>query len=541
MTTFRGPPLEREEGIGALTLPGFLAEVVTRHAGREALVFHHADGSATRWTYRDLDREARRVAKALIAADLDKGSRVALLLGNRPEWVAAAYGTALAGGVVVAVNTYSEPPELEHLLHHSDAAIVLTQSRLADHRYPEHIASMRHRLPYLRDVFALGDDWDAFLVAGARVADTVVDARASAVEPADPALLVYTSGTTAEPKGVLHAHRAPTLQSWRFVRHLCLEPDDRVWSAFPFFWSAGFVMVMGGTLAAGGCLVLEERFEPAEALRLIEAERVTAPFTWPHQAAEMESHPEWSAADLSSIVKVPEFSPFARHPTVRLPRPWSSFAAYGLSETCTIITSLPADTPAEEREGCEGVLLPANEIRICDPDTGDALGPNETGRIAVRGPTLMEGYVKTLREDCFDADGFFHTGDAGYVDRDARFHWTGRTSETIKTGGANVSPWEIELALMHHPALKAAKAVGIPHATLGEMVVVCAVVHDDLDVDEHEVRDFLRGTLAVYKIPRRVVFVDHEELSLTANAKIRVDALRELAVERLEKEQRVRG
>ena len=536
MTIFRGPPLESEEGIGALTLPGFLAEVATRHAAREAVVFHHPEGSVTRWTYRDLDREARRVAKALIAADVDKGSRVALLLGNRPEWVAAAYGTALAGGVVVPVNTYCEPPELEYVLRHSDAAIVLTQLQLAGHRYLEQIRPMRPRLPYLREVVALDDSWDAFLAAGKRVADEVVDARASEVRPADPGLIVYTSGTTAVPKGILHAHRGPALQSWRFVRHLCLDPDDRVWSAFPFFWSAGFAMVMGGTLAAGGCLVLEERFAPAEALRLIETERVTAPFAWPHQSAEMEDHPAWHEADLSSIVKVTEFSSFARHPTVHVPRPWSSFAAYGLSETCTVITSLPADTPPEEQEGCEGVILPGNEVRILHPDTGGALGSGEIGRIAVRGPTLMEGYVKMLHEECFDADGFFHTSDAGYVDRERKFHWTGRTSEMIKTGGANVSPWEIELALMHHPALKAAKAVGLPHPTLGEMVVVCAVVHEDAEVDEHEVRDFLRGTLAVYKIPRHVVFVGHEELSLTANAKIRVEALRGLALERLEKE-----
>jgi acyl-CoA synthetase (AMP-forming)/AMP-acid ligase II len=533
MTTFRGPPLETEEGIGALTLPGFLLEVTERHADREAVVFHDPDAGVTRWSYADLAREAHRVAKALVATGVDKGTHVALLLGNRPEWVAAAYGIGLAGGVAVPVNTYYEPPELEHVLRHSDAAVVLTQPRLARHCYVEQIEAMRERLPYLRDVVALGSGWDAFLAAGDAVSDELVADRAACVTPGDPALIVYTSGTTAEAKGILHAHRGPALQSWRFVRHLALGPDDRVWSAFPFFWSAGFAMVMGGTLAAGGCLVLQERFDPEDALRLIEVERVTAPFTWPHQAAELEEHPAWAGADLSSVVKVTDFGPFARHPSVRIPGPWSSMSAYGLSETCTIITSLPADTPPEERDGCEGLILPGNEIRILHPQTHDALGPGEIGDIAVRGPTLMEGYVKALRDECFDAEGFFRTGDAGYVDRDWRFHWTGRTSEMIKTGGANVSPWEIELALLRHPGLKAAKVVGVPHPTLGEIVVVCAVAHDDTAVDEEDVRDFLRGTLAIYKIPRHVLFVEEEELSLTGNAKIRVDALRALALQRL--------
>ncbi|HEV2686382.1 MAG TPA: fatty acid--CoA ligase family protein, partial [Actinomycetota bacterium] len=347
-------------------------------------------------------------------------------------------------------------------------------------------------------------------------------------------IIIYTSGTTAAPKGVLSTHLPPCLQSRRFVTHLRLDQNVRAWSAFPFFWTAGFAMVMGGTLAAGGCLVLQEVFEPSTAVRLLEHERVTTPHAWPHQLAELEASPEWSPADLSAMRHVESFSPFGRHPSVRVEEnAWSPRAAFGLTETFTIITSVPADASPDVRDRATGRILPGNEIRILHPETGASLAANEEGEIAIRGATLMKQYVKVPPSETFDADGFFHTGDAGFVDDEGFLHWTGRTSDMIKTGGANVSPVEIEMELLHHPQLKAAGAVGIPHDTLGQMVVVVAVRADGANVDEENVRGFLRGRIASYKIPRRVIFIDERELSLTGNQKIKPEDLRALAGARL--------
>jgi fatty-acyl-CoA synthase len=554
VTTFRGPPADTEEGIGALTLGGFLLEVTRRDPEREALVFHDPDAGTVRWSYRDVEREARRVARALLAAGAAKDTRVGVLMGNRPEWLVAAYGAALAGAVAVPMNTYFEPPELAYVLRHSDVQVLLTQERLLGHAYVDQLAALCPEFldaapgglrsagfPHLRRVAAVGLDatrgaaepWDAFLAEGERVPGALVDAIAADVTPADRTLIIYTSGTTATPKGILHPHRGPALQSWRFAQQLRLDPSVRVWSAFPFFWSAGFVMVMGATLAAGGCLVLQEHFEPGEALRLLEAERVTSPHAWAHQLAELEDHPAWPSADLSAIRHCEAFTSFGRHPSVHVDDTWSPRAAYGLSETCTIISSLPADTPREIRERSQGAILPGNAVRVIDRDTGLPLSADAIGEITVKGPTLMLGYVRALPEDCFDDDGFFHTGDAGYVDDESYLHWTGRITEMIKTGGANVSPVEIEETLLRHPALWTARAVGLPDDKLGEMVVVCAVAHDGVDVDEDDVRGFLRGRLASYKIPRRVLFFDEHELSLTGNAKIRAEDLRALATARL--------
>ena len=466
---------------------------------------------------------------------MGKGTRVALLMGNRPEWVEAAFGVALAGGVLVPVNTLFEPPEIEYVLRHSDAAVLVYQERLAHHRYAEQVRSIESRLPYLTTEVCLGtDSYDRFLAAGDTFDEAVARPHApQQVSPHDDALVVYTSGSTGKPKGVLHAQRAAALQSWRFVEHLRVDPTRRVWSAFPFFWTAGYCMVMGGTLAAGACLVLQELFEAGDALALLEAERVTTPHAWPHQLAALESHPDYARRDLSAVTQVDSFTTIGRHPSVNADDSFSPRAAYGLTETFTIISSMPADTPAQRREGHEGMILPGNVIRIVDAETGHDLPANCPGEIRVKGPTLMKGYVKVAPEDVFDEDGFFATGDAGFVDDEGRLHWVGRTSDMIKTGGANVSPVEIDNELLRHPGLHSAVAVGVAHPTLGEIVVVCAVAQPGAHVDEDGVRDFLRGRLASYKLPRRVLFFDEAELTLTGNAKIRADELRTRATERL--------
>ncbi|HLH27456.1 MAG TPA: long-chain fatty acid--CoA ligase, partial [Acidimicrobiales bacterium] len=432
---------ESEEGIGSLTLGGFLREVAARFADREAIAFHEPDGGVRRLTYGGLEAAARATAKALVAVGLDKGTRVALLMGNRPEWVAAAFGVGLAGGVLVPVNTFFEAAEVRHVLGHSDAGVVLHERQLAGHDYEDRLRALQPELPYLRRRVCLGTpEGDDFMAVGQEVADAELEARAAAVSPFDDALVIYTSGSTGVPKGVLHAHRAAALQSWRFARLLLLDPSVRVWSAFPFFWTAGFCMVMGATLAAGGCLVLQEVFEPGEALRLLESERVTTPHAWPHQLAELEAHPRWLETDLSSLRQVVAFTSFGRHPSVRVGDVWSSRAAYGLTETFTVVSSSPADTPPDERDGNEGDILPGNFVRIVDRQTGEPLPAGAAGEIRVKGTTLMKGYLKVAPEDVFDADGFFPTGDAGFVDGRGKLHWVGRTSDLIKTGGANVSP-----------------------------------------------------------------------------------------------------
>jgi acyl-CoA synthetase (AMP-forming)/AMP-acid ligase II len=523
-----GPPLG--EAPGPLTLGGFLLDVTERFASNEALVFDDV-----RWTYADLRREARRVAGALLAVGVGKGSRVGILMGNRPEAVASFFGAALAGAVVVPLSTFAPAPELGRLLAHADLSVLLTQTVMGTRTFADDVAKLRveHAFPWLRHVAAVGDDWDGFLDRGD---GALVDEAAARVDPSDLGLVIYSSGTTSEPKGVLHGHRAPTLQFWVQSRLFGRDASTRMWCALPLFWTAGLNTAMGATLAAGGCWVMQEGFDASEALRLMERERVTEPYTLPHQAAALEEHPDWATTDLSSLTKVFGKSVFARHPTVTGDPGWNMPVGYGLSETCAFFAAHACDAPKAEMKASIGRLLPGNELRVVDPDTGDLLGPGRTGELALRGPTLMEHYVKTSRAECLDADGFFHTGDLGHYDADGFVHFDGRRTEMIKTAGANVSPAEIEVQLRACEPVKLARVVGVEDVRLDQLVVLCVELKEGHDATADDIRAFLKARLAAYKVPKRVLFFADGEIPMTpSRTKVRDDALLALVHDRLER------
>jgi fatty-acyl-CoA synthase len=255
------------------------------------------------------------------------------------------------------------------------------------------------------------------------------------------------------------------------------------------------------------------------------------PFAWPHQWAALEGASNWNTVDLSSLRHVDDSTPLARHPTVETA--WQLPPSYGTTETLTINTSFPNSTPSDIRGSSHGEPLPGNTLKIVDPMTGAVLPRGARGEIAVKGPTLMLGYVGVPRDETLDAEGFFHTGDGGYLDEAGRLFWEGRLTDVIKTGGANVSPLEIDELLAAHPGIKRIQTVGVPHETLGEMVVSCIVLHDGTVIEETAIRDYAKQRLASYKVPRRVLFLREDELTMTGSDKVKTSVLRQLAVERL--------
>ena len=536
-----------------LTLGRFLRQVAASHADRVAVV-----SAARSLRYAELESEASTLARALLGAGVTKGSRVAVWMGNGPDWIASAFAVGMTGAVLVPVNTFAKPGELEYVLRHSDAATLLLQPRLLHHdfagtlldRHPEIAAAAADALflpalPQLRRIYCLGESgrgalqpWPALLECATSVPPALLDAAVAEIAPGDDGVLIYTSGTTAQPKGVLHTQRAPVLQAWRFAEMLRFGPEDRVYTSYPFFWTAGIAMSIGGAFAAGARLLLQEGFEPGAALDMIERERATAVHAWPHQQKALGEHESAAGRDLSSITKVDFSSPLAKLAGMQADV-YGAGASYGLSETFTIVSALPADAPAEERHACNGVPWPGNLLRIVDPESGAPLPPGEEGEIAVKGPTLMRGYHKVAPELVFDADGFFRTQDGGSLDADGRLHWSGRLGNLIKTGGANVSPVEIEELLEGHPDLRLGIPVGVGHPSLGEVVVLCAVAAGGASPDEEGLRDWLRQRLAAYKVPKRVLFFRSEELAFTANQKVQTGPLREAALRRLEQERAV--
>jgi len=552
MSIVQGGPLGEEPGLGALTLPAYLREVTRRFAPREALVMHERDGSVVRWSYADLWTRATQVARALVACGASKDSRVGVMMTNRPEWISSVFGAGLAGGVAVALSTFSTPEELEQLLQASGVSILLFEGRVLKRDFAAVLAELEpaisrarpgelasRKFPYLRWLAVVGEGaggaietWPDFLDRSKSVEPDLVLARADAVEPADAGLLLFSSGSTGKPKGILNAHRAVAIQCWRFRRIFSLGDDVRCWTANGFFWSGNFAQALGATLSAGGCLVLQSTFEPGEALRLMEAERVTLPVAWPHQWAQLESAPNWATADLSSLRYADARTPAGRHPTVSTT--WvEPTRLYGNTETFTISTSFPPGASRELMGESCGEPLPGNTFKIVDPLSGAVVPRGKRGEIAVKGPTLMLGYIGTPSDESLDAEGFFRTGDGGYFDERGFLYWEGRLNDIIKTGGANVSPLEVDRVLADHPGVKLSQTVGVPHETLGEMVVTCVVPNPGVVLEERAIRDFIRTRLASYKTPRRVLFVREDELSLTGSAKVKSKELRELAAKRL--------
>jgi len=552
-----GLPLAEETGIGALTLSAYLREVTTRYAGHEALVMHEA-GGVTRWSYAELWDEAMAVARALAACGVGKGTRVGVLMTNRPEWLAATFGTALAGGIAVGLSTFSTPAELDYLLRASSVSVLLFERHVlrkdfvgilrdllpeAASAEPGAIESLDY--PYLRHLAMCGpaagagegsiEGWEAFLTRGAAVPPALIDAMAATVSPSDPGLLFFSSGSTSKPKGIMNAHRGVCLQLWRWMRFYNYTPDVavRCWSANGFFWSGNFAQALGGALSTGGSLVLQATFVADEALRLMEAERVTLPVAWPHQWKQLSDAPNFAATDLSALHYVGHTTPLGLHPSVHTI--WQDpMAAYGNTETFTISAIFASGTPAERIGKSHGEPQPGMVFKIVDPLTGAVLPLGERGEIAVKGPTLMLGYVDTPLDETLDAEGFFRTGDGGYVDGENRLYWEGRLTDIIKTGGANVSPLEIDEVLSRCPGVKISMTVGVPDEHLGEMVVACIIPFEGATLDDATIRDFAKEALASYKVPRRVLFFREEEFATTGSNKIKSNDLRKLAAARLE-------
>ncbi len=548
----RGAPLSTEN-LGALTLGGFLREMCSKHPDREAMVFYPDTGPVVRYSYQQLWDESHAIARALVARGVTKETRVGLLATNRPEWVTAMFGIALAGGTCATLSTFSKGGELEHMLRISDVSLLIFEREILKRDFASDILEfcpelgtadqtiLSPRLPFLRNAICIGDTeglggaverWDDFLASDRKVSAEMVDAMSAEVAPSDRGLIFFSSGSTAQPKGMVQTHRAATIQYWRWPRIYGFDSEVRTWTANGFFWSGNFTQAIGATLSFGGCMVLQRYFDPVEALTLMEKERVTLPVAWPHQWVKLTEAPNWQEVDLSALRYVSDYSPLRTHPTVNCN--WQEpTAAYGNSETLTLSSVHPSGTDLDFVDGTHGIPLPGNTFKIVDPDTGKVLPRGESGEIAVKGPTMMLSYLRMAPDEVFDEDGFFHTGDGGYFDEHDRLHWHGRINDIIKTGGANVSPLEIDAVIRECAGVKIVTTVGVPHETLGEIVVACIVPEPDADLDEASVRAFVSERLSSYKVPRRVLFVEESDLTLTGTNKVKTAPLRELATRRL--------
>lgn len=513
-------------------LPDLLDRVALRAPGDEAFI-----GAQRRATYGALRSASLAVARGLAARGVGRGTRVGLLVPNRLEWLASAFGVWRCGGILVPLSTLARPRELAHVLRSADVALLLSVRRFLRHDYPamlEEIAPgaggaaaplFRPALPALREVVWLDDDPDVAIRTlaspGDAIGDAFPDALTRRLSPADPATVTFTSGTTSDPKGAVHAHRALCRCACDVAATLGTEPSDRVWGYLPFFFNAGLVAVGLATLASGAAVVATEAFEAGEALRLLEAERCTTFFGWPHQAEALIQHPDFAAAKLALHKGVGANVPWA----ARLyPSDHRAVATWGMTETGPMFTAWPSSSPLELRKSGHGAPVAGHEVRICDPESGGPVAAGASGEICARGPTLLSHYDGQSPADCFDADGYFHTGDLGRIDEHGTVHFLGRIKDVIKTAGANVAAAEVEASLLRHPAVGAAHVVPVPAGARGEDVAAFVVAAAPVEIAS--LLAHCRAELASYKVPRHLWLRREDELPLRGTGKVDKAALR---------------
>ena len=511
------------------TAPDLMDEMAERFAGNDFII----DGDV-RLTYAGFSGAVRDHAKGLYALGLRKSGRLAILMDNRVEWLIAYFAAMTLGGEVVALNTWSTGPELAYQIDHADVRFLIVECRVRERGLDAVLGDLRgaglNRLPTLVVVGAPAAGRTVFSdlpALGADVPDSVV--RAGVVRPCDIACILYTSGSTATPKGVPLLHGGMIDNMWSIGERMHVMPDDRLWLAVSLFWSFSCVNALFTVMTHGGAIVLQHRFDAGEALALIEAESCTMFYGMPTMALAMSEHPDRACYNLGTL---------RTGATIGTPEQIQRIVDLGVQNICNVygLTEAygnSAVTDAHDslarRLACSGRALDGVEIRIVDPGSGGVLASGAMGEIRLRG-NVTPGYLNDSKRtaEAFDADGYFCTGDLGVLDDAGYVTFQGRLKELVKTGGINVAPAEVEAMLRTHDSVADAYVVGVPDARLDETLAAVIISAEVEPPDPDDLRAHCRRSLSAYKTPRHFKFVSADDLPLTSTGKLQKNRLADM-------------
>ncbi len=515
------------------TVPALIRHSVSRFGDNDLVVTE-----SQRVTYRQADAASQELALRMLAWGVGKGTRVATMFPYGVEWLITWLAVERIGAVHIPLSTAFKAPELRKALLHSDAGLLIVPARLfgSDHQAfvdeavrarPEH-GSSRDRpvqlpdpgLPYLRTVWFDGNTdrpWATSInvlgdetAAGTPSSVEVLYSIENQVTPADTALVIYTSGTTSEPKGVCHTHGALVRKGAHLAALQEWTAEDRIFCGMPFFWVGGVAMTVVPAIVVGATLLCIDRTEPLRSLDLMERERATVMTGWPGVRGPIDSHPTRPGRDIPALSN-PSTNLFAaRH------------GSLGMTETLASYSyAVGADREIPVPEGHTGSMGPpidGADVRIADPEALQPLAEGEEGAILVRGYFLTVGLYKREREETFTRDGYYVTGDKGYLLGGLLF-LTGRLTELIKTSGNNVAPPEVEAVLGAMPEIRVAHVLGIPDPDRGEIVAALVVAEEGCVIDGEQLREKARAQLSNFKVPRKIVVVSEGELPWLATGK----------------------
>ncbi len=532
-----------------ITYGELVDRAAARYGDREYMVFE-----GRRWSFRQVKAEVDRAARGFIALGVQPGDKVSLWLVNRPEWIFIQFGLAKIGAVLVPINTQFRTVDLDYVVRQSDTTTLIAAERSGPVHYlamiqelcPELASAPRDDLapavfPELKRVVILSDaahpgtyGWQEVLTLGEQVTDAELRAREQAVDPDDTALIMYTSGTTGFPKGVMHGHNL-IRNVMDEASRLGIRQSDVIMMYLPLFHAFGLYEGPLMCLATGARMVLTATFDPAESLRLIEAEKCTIAHGFDTHFHDLMSHPDFEQRDTRSIRTgifasgMKSSVPIARTAQTRFGR---FVSGWGMTEVGVGgALGFPHDPPEINAE-LSGYPLVGYDFKIIDPETGVELPPNTPGEICCKSYMLMQGYYKKPEETAriLDAEGWLHAGDMGYINDDGYLHFLGRYKEMLKVGGENMDPVELEGHLLRHPAVSQVKVVGVPDERLNEVAAACVVLKPGANVTAEDLMAFCHD-LANFKRPRYVLFM--KDYPMTASGKVQKFNLRKIAMQEL--------
>jgi fatty-acyl-CoA synthase len=532
------------------TIGGMLDDTARRFPDSDALVY---TDFPVRYTWKQFVKETKRVARGLMALGVGKGDHVGIWATNYPEWVLLQYATARMGAVLVTVNTLYRSVELEYILKQSDMQTLVLTSGYQDIDYPDTLYQVcpelkkakpgkleSEKLPFLKNVIHVGEgkypgmhSWAEMIAKADSVPPEALRMLEDSCEPDDTICIMYTSGTTGFPKGVMLSHRNLALNGKHIADCMKLTEKDRLCIPVPFFHCFGCVLGTMASVSAGTAMVPVEHYRADRVLETITKEKCTGvhgvPTMFIAELDLLEKEPgKYDTSTLRTGIMAGSPCPIEVMKSVIGKMGAKEITiTYGLTEASPAITMTRTDDPIERRVSTVGRMIPDVEVRIVDPVTRREVPVGDVGELATRGPMVMKGYYKKPEDTAkvLDDEGWLYSGDLAVVDEQGYYKITGRSKDMIIRGGENVYPREVEEFLYTHPHILDVQVVGVPSLKYGEEVCACVRLRPGTKATEQEIVDYCKGKIARFKIPRYVAFVD--DFPKTASGKIQKFKLRD--------------